>query len=142
MKSSIFDVVCIFDVILIFMSSFLDLVFIFNVIIILFCVYYIFISSTFLCCIYLASLFLEAGLKASLYSDSYYIYFIIYHIQNNVSVCLCVTNFQSYPYLSCFKSEFEAEECKLCLLITPKTSACPAFLLSQEFQFGFFCRKK
>ena len=30
--------------------------------------------------IFKASLFLEAGLKAILYSDSYYIYYIIYHI--------------------------------------------------------------
>ena len=32
-------------------------------------------------------------------------------------VCLCVTNFQSNPYLSCFKSEFEAVMGKLGLLI-------------------------
>ena len=63
-----------------------------------------------------------------------------------LSVCACVTNFQSKTYLSCFKTEFEAVKGKLGLLIKkikisiPPTgvcspfSVCPPFLLSQEFQ--------
>ena len=52
-----------------------------------------------------------------------------------VSVCLsvhvCVTNFKSNPYLSCFNSEFEAVKGKLGLPIEyikislPPTSVCP-----------------
>ena len=47
----------------------------------------------------------------------------LHNLYNNgkVSVCLSVrvwvTNFQSNPYLSCFKSEFEALKGKLGLLI-------------------------
>ena len=56
-----------------------------------------------------------------------------------LSVCACVTNFQSKTYLSCFKTEFEAVKGKLGLLIKkikisiPPTGVCPPFSVCSAF---------
>ena len=88
-------------------------------------------------------------------SVSLQIQIYLYYLYNNgkdsvcLSVRLCVTSFQSNPYLSCFMSEFDAAESKLGQLIEltktsiPPASVCPPFLVSQVFQLGFpYCKKQ